>query len=128
MSSIYWDHNDNFPQFSGCHALLPSGYMSILSKLAKGFDIKYDSVVRHVEIVGGEGSGGGSSLGSAVRLTDTRGNEWLASKVSDYLECLYNYTYCNGQLTTHTQCYVGYSDSATSGFEVKRVDIQSSTQ
>lgn len=77
VSSFNWDHNDNFPQFSGCHALLPDGYMSMLSPLARGFDIQLDSVVKHVELLRREGDRGYTS----VRLTDTRGNESIADRV-----------------------------------------------
>ena len=76
MSSFNWDHNDSFPQFSGCHALLADGYMSMLSLLAKGFDIQLDSVVKHVELLRREGGGY-----SSVRLMDTRGNEFSADRV-----------------------------------------------
>ena len=79
MSSFYWDHNDNFTQFSGCHALLPDGYMAMLSALAKGFDIQLDSVVKHVELLKSE-SGAGYT---GVRLLDTRGNEFVADRVSE---------------------------------------------
>jgi hypothetical protein len=77
VSSFNWDHNDNFPQFSGCHALLADGYMSMLNPLARGFDIQLDSVVKHVELLKREGGGY-----SSVHLTDTRGNEFNADKVS----------------------------------------------
>ena len=77
VSSFNWDHNDNFPQFSGCHALLPGGYMSVLSRLAEGFEIQLDSVVKHVELLKREGGGY-----SGVRVTDTRGNEFSADRVS----------------------------------------------
>lgn len=76
VSSFNWDHNDNFPQFTGCHALLSDGYMSMLSPLARGFDIQLDSVVKHVELLKREGGGH-----CAVKLTDTRGNEFSADKV-----------------------------------------------
>lgn len=76
VSSFNWDHNDNFPQFSGCHALLPGGYMSVLSRLAEGFEVQLDSVVKHVELVRREGSGH-----TMVRVTDTRGNEFTGDRV-----------------------------------------------
>ncbi len=76
VSAFNWDHNDNFPQFSGCHALLPDGYMSVLSRLAEGFDIKLDSVVRHVQLVQREGEGT-----MAVKVTDTRRNEYISDRV-----------------------------------------------
>lgn len=76
VSSFNWDHNDNFPQFSGCHALLPAGYMSVLSRLAEGFDVQLDSVVKHVELVKRDGSSY-----TSVKVTDTRGNEFTADKV-----------------------------------------------
>ena len=77
VSSLYWDHNDNFPQFSGCHALIPDGYMSILKKLAQGFEINYDCVVKHVEIVKGQRGH------PSVRVVNTRGTEWIADKVRE---------------------------------------------
>lgn len=51
--------------------------MSILSALAEGFEVQLDSVVKHVEVLRKEGGGA-----TAVRLTDTRGNEFMADKVS----------------------------------------------
>lgn len=78
VSSFHWDHNDNFPQFSGCHALLPDGYMGMLSALAKGFEIQLDSVVKHVEL---HREGTGASTCSSVKLTDTRNNEFAADRV-----------------------------------------------
>lgn len=80
VSSFNWDHNDNFPQFSGCHALIPDGYMSILSRLADGFDVVFDSVVKHVELVRREGEREKDNI--AVRVTDTRGNEAVADRVT----------------------------------------------
>ena len=76
VSSFNWDHNDNFPQFSGCHALLPEGYMSVLSRLAEGFEVQLDSVVKHVELLRREGSNY-----TFIRVTDTRGNEFTGDKV-----------------------------------------------
>lgn len=49
--------------------------MSILKKLAQGFEINYDCVVKHVEIVKGQR---GHPI---VRVVNTRGNEWIADKV-----------------------------------------------
>ena len=72
ISSFNWDHNDNFAQFSGCHALLANGYMSVFSKLAEGMDIHYDTVVKRVELMT---SGG-------VRVVDSRGNVFHGDKVS----------------------------------------------
>lgn len=50
--------------------------MSILSRLADGFDVQLDSVVKHVEITKKEGKGY-----AGVRVTDTRGNEFSADRV-----------------------------------------------
>ena len=49
--------------------------MSILNKLAQGFEINYDCVVKHVEIVKGQRGH------PAVRVVNTRGTEWTADKV-----------------------------------------------
>ena len=73
ISSFNWDHNDNFAQFSGCHALLADGYMAIFSKLAEGMDIHYDTVVKRVEVVTGRG----------VRVVDSRGNIFTGDKVRE---------------------------------------------
>lgn len=74
ISSFNWDHNDNFAQFSGCHALLPEGYSSIFARLSEGMDIHLDTIVRRVEFVpGGEG----------VRVTDSRGNTFSGDKVCE---------------------------------------------
>ena len=88
MSSFNWDHNDNFPQFSGCHALLSDGYMSILSRLGEGFEVQLDSVVKHVEVIKrGEGI-------VAVRVTDTRGNESIADRVFPCLHVFVLFDVC----------------------------------
>lgn len=76
ISSFNWDHNDNFAQFSGCHALLPEGYGSIFAHLAEGMDIHLDTIVRRVELVPGVGG---------VKVTDSRGNTFNGDKVCD--EC-----------------------------------------
>lgn len=102
--------------------------MSILSKLAEGFDIKYDSVVRHVEILRGEGSSDSGSMGGGVRITDTRGNEWFASKVCTNTALVG----CTAVLISRglliSTYYTGYSDSTFSCFEIKHGDFQSTTK
>ena len=82
ISSFNWDHNDNFAQFSGCHALLANGYMSVFSKLAEGMDIHYDTVVKRVELM----SGGG------VRVVDSRGSVFHGDKVSVYSHPTHTHT------------------------------------
>ncbi len=51
--------------------------MSVLSRLADGFEVHLDSVVKHVEVVK---RGEGENV-MAVRVTDTRGNESIADRV-----------------------------------------------
>ena len=94
VSSFNWDHNDNFPQFSGCHALLPEGYMSVLSRLADGFDVQLDCVVKHVEVMRREGVDY-----TSVRVTDTRGNEAVADRVCGTCGLL-----CHGSLHVICMC------------------------
>ncbi len=57
--------------------------MSVLSRLADGFDVQLDCVVKHVEIVRREGVDY-----TSVRVTDTRGNEAVADRVWDASWCL----------------------------------------
>ena len=71
VSSFHWDHNDNFAQFSGCHALLPDGYMSILSRLAEGLEIHLNNPVRRVEFMSD----------GRVGVTDSKGKLWAADRV-----------------------------------------------
>ena len=71
VSSFHWDHNDSFAQFSGCHALLPDGYMSILSRLAEGLEIHLNNPVRRVEFMSD----------GRVGVTDSKGKLWAADRV-----------------------------------------------
>ena len=71
VSSFHWDHNDNFAQFSGCHALLPDGYMSILSRLAEGLEIHLNNPVRRVEFMSD----------GRVGVTDSKGKLWATDRV-----------------------------------------------
>ena len=50
--------------------------MSVLSRLADGFDVQLDCVVKHVEVVRREGVDY-----TSIRVTDTRGNEAVADRV-----------------------------------------------
>lgn len=50
--------------------------MSVLSRLAEGFEVQLDSVVKHVELLRREGSNY-----TFIRVTDTRGNEFTGDKV-----------------------------------------------
>ena len=71
VSSFHWDHNDSFAQFSGCHALLPDGYLSILSRLAEGLEIHLNNPVRRVEFMSD----------GRVGVTDSKGKLWAADRV-----------------------------------------------
>lgn len=70
MSSLYWDHNDAFSQFTGPHAILPTGYHAILTGMARGIDILYNTIVQSIEVVG-----------EGVRVGDQQGQTWEADKV-----------------------------------------------
>lgn len=70
ISSLHWDHNDTFSQFSGPHAILPTGYHAILTGMARGIDVDYHTVVQTVQV---EGEG--------VRVGDQNGRFWEADKV-----------------------------------------------
>lgn len=70
VSSLNWDHNDAFSQFSGPHAILPTGYHVLLSRMACDIDISYHSVVQTVEVVR-----------EGVRVVDKQGRIWEADKV-----------------------------------------------
>jgi len=72
VSSFHWDHNDSFAQFSGCHALLPDGYFSILSRLAEGLEIHLDTPVKKVELM----------EDGRVGVTDSKGRLWAADRVN----------------------------------------------
>ena len=72
VSSFHWDHNDSFAQFSGCHALLPDGYLSILSRLAEGLEIHLNNPVRRVEFMSD----------GRVGVTDSKGKLWAADRVT----------------------------------------------
>ncbi|CAI8024054.1 Lysine-specific histone demethylase 1B [Geodia barretti] len=71
ISSLNWDHNDTFSQFSGPHAILPTGYHAILTGMVRGIDIAYHTTVETVEVVG-----------EGVRLGDQNGQFWEADKVA----------------------------------------------
>lgn len=49
--------------------------MTVLSRLVEGFEVQLDSVVRHVQLMKGEGGG------MAVKVTDTRRNEYISDRV-----------------------------------------------
>ena len=70
VSSLHWDHNDTFAQFSGPHAILPTGYHSILTGMAQGLDIDYNTPVKTIAV---EGEG--------VRVGDEQGRMYEADKV-----------------------------------------------
>ena len=78
ISALHWDHNDNFNQFSGSHALLPRGYSFIFSRLAEGLQVHLRTPVTAVRAR--EGGRGG------VVVVDGTGKEWTADKVSFVLQ------------------------------------------
>ena len=46
VSSLSWDQNEAFPQFSGDHTLLQHGFGALLSNLALNLDVKLQYEVR----------------------------------------------------------------------------------
>ena len=45
VSSLSWDQNEAFPQFSGDHTLLQNGFGVLLKNLAQGLDITFNCEV-----------------------------------------------------------------------------------
>ena len=45
VSSLSWDQNETFPQFSGDHTLLQNGFGVLLKNLAQGLDITFNCEV-----------------------------------------------------------------------------------
>ena len=74
VSAFHWDHNDTFSQFSGCHALLPDGYMSILSQLSRDVEVHLNTPV----------TGVGVREDGKVCVVDARGKEWGSDKVGEW--------------------------------------------
>ena len=48
VSSLSWDQNEAFPQFSGDHTLLQHGFGILLKNLAQGLDIRLKYEVREL--------------------------------------------------------------------------------
>jgi len=70
VSSLSWDQNEEFPQFSGDHTLLQHGFGILLSKLAQGLDIRLQYEVKEVNY-----------SGSKVILKSSEGKELTADKM-----------------------------------------------
>lgn len=51
VSSVSWDQNEEFPQFSGDHTLLHHGFGILLSKLAQNLDIRLQFKVRKCLVI-----------------------------------------------------------------------------
>lgn len=47
VSAIHWDQNEDYPQFSGDNLVICDGYSRVLSKLAEGLDIEFETRVGH---------------------------------------------------------------------------------
>ena len=45
VSSLSWDQNEAFPQFSGDHTLLQNGFGVLMKNLAQGLDITFNCEV-----------------------------------------------------------------------------------
>ena len=45
VSAMSWDQNELYPQFSGSHCIVMSGYNKMLSALAKGLDVRCNTQV-----------------------------------------------------------------------------------
>lgn len=71
ISAVHWDHNDNFYQFSGSHALISEGFSTVLTRLSSSLDIELNTVVTKVQVLE-EGQ---------MCLVDSKGREWVANKV-----------------------------------------------
>ncbi|CAL1538712.1 unnamed protein product [Lymnaea stagnalis] len=52
VSTLHWDQNEQLPQFGGPHMVVSNGYSAILSKLAEGLDIRYNTQVLHRYVKG----------------------------------------------------------------------------
>lgn len=50
VSALHWDQNEQFPQFTGHHALMITGYSKLTGALAEGLDIRFNSAVTQVRI------------------------------------------------------------------------------
>ena len=77
ISALNCDHSDSFPQFTGSHAFLPDGFMSVLFNLAQGLEVKLYSAVTDVELMREEGKG------MQVKVTDTLNHEYITDRVCD---------------------------------------------
>jgi len=45
ISALYWDQNENYPQFSGAPCFVTDGFSKVFSKLAEDLDIKQKTQV-----------------------------------------------------------------------------------
>lgn len=70
VSSLSWDQNEAFPQFSGDHTLLQNGFGVLLKNLAQGLDITFNCEVEEINY-----------SGEKVILTSSEGREFTADKV-----------------------------------------------
>ena len=88
VSSLSWDQNEEYPQFSGDHTLLKHGFGVLLSNLAQGLDIRLKYEVQKCNIIGTQ---------FAIRgLKVTRNNDVLMrlNSSTQYITCIS----CNKQL------------------------------
>ncbi|XP_022252437.1 lysine-specific histone demethylase 1B-like [Limulus polyphemus] len=70
VSTLSWDQNETYPQFTGHHTLLLRGYSLLLEQLAEGLDIQLGQEVKEINYSGDK---------VIIRCQD--GEEWKASKV-----------------------------------------------
>ena len=76
VSARSWDHNDSYDQFAGEHCLLVDGFQALLTHLAQGLDIRYNSRVKTIDYGTKDDEAGG-----AIRITTTDDRVYRADKV-----------------------------------------------
>ncbi|XP_055996920.1 lysine-specific histone demethylase 2-like isoform X1 [Ostrea edulis] len=70
VSAIHWDQNEDYPQFSGDNLVICDGYSRVLSKLAEGLDIEFETRVMKVDY-----------SEETITVFSESGKQWKADKV-----------------------------------------------